>query len=86
MSQFEILTFMLRPRLAILTAQRDRKQGLSRRRGTGQCLPQSNPTDHDGGADHVGGALLAFGTSGHSHPLLELYNSLLGQCRHQKKH
>jgi len=34
----------------------------------GRCLPNlasGNPADHDGGTDHVGGALLAFMASGH---------------------
>jgi hypothetical protein len=29
-----------------------------------------SPADHDGGADHVGGALLAFRASGHHSPLI----------------
>jgi hypothetical protein len=56
----------LRPRLATHAPQRHGSRVLALLgRGRLVYLARGNPADHDGGTDHVGGALLAFGASGH---------------------
>ena len=41
-------------------------------------LTRSNPTDHDGRADHIGGALLTSGASGHIEPSRSWSDNTLG--------